>query len=182
MSLSSPAPRNKLHTRHIHCEGFQREDGLWDIEATLVDTKTYSYTNHDRGIIEAGEPVHEMQIRLTLDLDMTIHQVDVDLPYTPFRICPYAGINMQKLVGLKIASGWRREIRRRIPNTDSCTHLIELLGPVSTTAYQTMHFAMENRAAKQPKRATPPILNQCHSLASNSAVVKVMWPEFYTGE
>src|SRR6185503_19700597 len=41
MSLSAPAPRRHLHTRSITCEGFARDDGLWDIEARIVDTKTY---------------------------------------------------------------------------------------------------------------------------------------------
>jgi len=182
MSLSAPAPRRQLHTRNIHCEGFQREDGLWDVEATLIDTKTYAYSNHERGEIQAGEPVHEMKIRLTLDLDRMIHKIEIDTPYTPFRICPHAAAAMQRLVGLKIGPGWMREVRSRVPNTESCTHLVELLGPISTTAYQTMHFALEERENQNPQRKAPPILDQCHSLARHSPVVKVMWPEFYRGD
>jgi hypothetical protein len=33
MSLPAPAPRRHLHTRVISCEGYEREDGLFDIEA-----------------------------------------------------------------------------------------------------------------------------------------------------
>jgi hypothetical protein len=32
----SSAPRKRLHTRRISYEGWQREDGLFDIEARIV--------------------------------------------------------------------------------------------------------------------------------------------------
>src|SRR5512143_596133 len=69
MPLSRP-PRSRklLHTRTVQCYGYQREDGLWDIEGHMTDVKTYSFTNKDRGgEIRAGEPLHAMSIRLTLD-------------------------------------------------------------------------------------------------------------------
>ena len=192
MPLSAPSNRTQIHTRRIHCEGFEREDGFWDIEASLIDTKSLTYSNHDRGEIPAGEPIHDMLIRITLDLDMRIHQVETCVSYTPFQICPNAAGSMKRIIGLRIGSGWMREVRARIPFTDSCTHLIELLGPVSTTAYQTMHRALEAKAnltaekknnhGEKVTRSIPPILNQCHSLASDTPVVKAIWPEFYTGK
>ena len=68
MPLSTPVPRQMLHRRVVQCTGYRREDGLWDIEGHMVDTKTYSVPNEDRGgVIQAGEPLHEMWIRLTVD-------------------------------------------------------------------------------------------------------------------
>ena len=32
MPLPAPAPRTLKHTRAIECTGYEREDGLWDIE------------------------------------------------------------------------------------------------------------------------------------------------------
>ena len=60
MSLSQPAPRRHIHTRKIECHGYLREDGLWDIEGTLIDLKTYSFDNIDRGGVVAGEPVSSL--------------------------------------------------------------------------------------------------------------------------
>lgn len=188
MPLSKPAERTQLHTRNIVCEGFARDDGLWDIEATLIDTKRIPSSNHDRGTIPPGTPIHHMVVRITLDLDMVIQEVETSITHTPFRICPQAALKMQNLKGLGIGPGWMREVRARIANTEGCTHLIELLGPLSTTAYQTMHQALEARARQsvsdhwETQRPAPRILNQCHSLASDSEVVKVVWPEFYTGK
>jgi hypothetical protein len=60
MPLPSAQPRKLLHTRHVECRGFEREDGLWDIEGQIVDTKAYSYTADWRGGVVAGAPAHSM--------------------------------------------------------------------------------------------------------------------------
>ena len=117
--LPPPSPRKQLHTRNIHCQGFLREDGLWDIEACLVDTKNHPYSNPERGEIKPGEPVHEMHIRITVDLDMMIHEVASITPYTPFTSCPKASDVMKKLIGLKIGAGWLKAARQRIQNTQA---------------------------------------------------------------
>lgn len=72
MTLSKASPRQLIHTRSIACHGYQRQDGRWDIEATLTDTKSYSFANRDRDGIAAGEPIHLMRIRLTLDDDLVV--------------------------------------------------------------------------------------------------------------
>lgn len=181
MSLPEPAAREKLHHRTIDCRGFRREDGLWDIEAELIDTKTYAYRNRDRGEVAAGEPVHRMQLRLTIDLDMNIIEVHAGMDYSPFNMCRGARAVMKRLEGMRIKAGWLREVSARIGRRESCTHLYELLRPVSTTAYQTLHRALEERASRRPRRGRPKIIDQCHSLASDSPVVKLEWPDFYTG-
>jgi len=183
MSLPEPAAREKLHHRTIDCRGFRREDGLWDIEAELTDTKTYAYRNRDRGIVAAGEPVHQMQLRLTIDLDMNIIEAHAGMDYSPFNMCQGARAVMKRLEGMQIKAGWLREVSARIGRRESCTHLYELLRPVSTTAYQTLHRALEERASRRPRsqRGRPKIIDQCYSLASDSPVVKLEWPDFYTG-
>jgi hypothetical protein len=82
MTFSSTAPRELMHHRKIECFGYRREDGLWDIEGHLVDTKTHDIPNLDRGGVKAGEPLHEMWLRLTLD---------IDLKCTTSRPAPYGG-------------------------------------------------------------------------------------------
>ena len=67
MPLSPPAPREPIHNRSVECRAYQREDGLWDIEGHMVDTKWYEYHSEKRGNVAAGTPVHDMWIRLTVD-------------------------------------------------------------------------------------------------------------------
>ena len=67
MTLSAPASREHLHTRRVVVEGYRRQDGDWDIEAWLHDSKTYGYEEVERGQREPGAPVHHMAVRLTMD-------------------------------------------------------------------------------------------------------------------
>ena len=83
-SLAVPAPRTHVHTRDVQYRGYRREDGLWDIEAELTDTKTYGLERNGRDVLPAGDPVHGMVIRLTVDDAMKITDVAVGMPATPF--------------------------------------------------------------------------------------------------
>src|SRR3546814_11508950 len=64
MPLSPPVERTCLHNRTYDFHGYQRADGLWDIEGRIVDTKSYPFANQDRGEIPPGEALHDMALRL----------------------------------------------------------------------------------------------------------------------
>lgn len=190
MALISSVKRTKLHHRSIQCEGFKREDGLWDIEAHLTDQRSYdcSYDpEHRGGKIHVGDNVHNMRVRLTLDLDFLIHDAAAISDETPFPICFQAAKVMSRLIGLRMGKGWLKEVRERISTEVSCTHLIDLLTPIANTAYQTMHTALEERAEQRKRedqnftRKKLAILDTCIALASDGEVVRRQWPEFYTG-
>ena len=182
MTLPQPAAREKKHHRKIDCEGYLRSDGLYDIEVHMVDTRTYdcSYDAlHRDGLIRAGEPVHDMWLRFTIDLDFVIHDVHAASVQTPFAVCPDAAISMRELIGLRIGSGWLKQARERVGPAISCTHLMDLLGQLAATAYQTLHAALEEREKQRPERKKPPILDTCLALSSSGEVVKNLWPQFY---
>ena len=183
MGLPEPAEREKKHHRKIDCEGYLRSDGLWDIDVHMVDTRTYDCTYdefHRDGMIRAGEPVHDMWLRFTIDLDFIIHDVQAASDQTPFSICPRAADSMRDMIGLRIGYGWIRQVRERIGTDRSCTHLMDLLGQLAATAYQTLHASIEEREALQQDREKPPILDTCLALSSSGDVVRNLWPEFYT--
>lgn len=186
MPLSKPAPREHMHTRTVTCRGYRREDGLWDVEGHLVDTKTYAFDNAYRGTVEAGTPVHEMWLRLTLDDRLVVQEAEAVTEHGPFRICPDVTPNFRRLAGLRIAPGWNRRVRQLLGGTEGCTHLVELLGPMATTAYQTMagkrrRERQEDKAAERPAKR-PFIIDSCHAWASDGDVVKAEFPAFYTGD
>jgi len=128
-----------------------------------------------------------MWLRLTIDLDFLIHDVRAVSEQTPFGICPRAAETMRELIGLRIGSGWRKQVRERIGSNQSCTHLMDLLGQLTATAYQTLHAALEEREAARgsfgespgKSRDKPPIIDTCLALSSSGEVVKKRWPEFY---
>lgn len=148
MPLPPPAVRRQhIHTRRIVCEAFEREDGLWDVEANMTDVKTY-----DMDRAPAGEPVHNMWIRLTLDTQFVIHAVASAMDAHPRDECPFAVNPMQDLVGLKIGAGWQAQVRQRIGGALGCTHLRELLAPMATTAMQAMGGVLRSRGTGQPRQ------------------------------
>ena len=182
MPLSPATAREHQHTRTISCKGYKRKDGLWDIEAHMTDIKTYSFENRDRGGIQAGEPVHEMWVRISVDLDFVIHDLEAVTDLSPFHVCKEATEGMKKLIGLQVGPGWWRKVHDLVGRTAGCTHLVELLGPLATTGYQTLHAALEERAERKPQRDKPAIIDTCHALASDGPIIKLEWPEFYTGK
>lgn len=200
MPLSQPEQREHLHTRAIEINGYRRADGNYDIEAHLTDCKSFGQTNYDRGFIEAGEPIHDMWMRLTLDEKMHIQAVEAVSDKTPYVMCPTAAPNFTRLVGMQIRAGFLREATHAVGGTNGCTHLRELLQQMATTAFQTINPAKARRemAAEGTqneqrgsdafdKRITEKwgggnkILNTCLAYDEKGPLVKRRWPELYTG-
>lgn len=187
MPLSKAAPRRHLHTREVVCRGYERDDGLWDIEATLTDSKSYSMPNQDRGGIAAGEALHGMAIRLTVDDDLVVRAVEAVTDHSPFTQCPAATPAYERLVGSSVGAGWRKAVTAAVGGVQGCTHLTDvLLGPLAVATLHTVHGgkALRRREAGEeeaPVTRRPGIIDTCHALASDGPVVKREWPAFHTG-
>jgi len=139
MTVLPPAVRRQpVHQRAITTQGYLRDDGLWDLEAELVDTKAYTATTHDEGVRIAGEPVHHMRIRLTIDDDFVVHNAVAAMSSTPFPECAPAADPFAALVGARIGAGWRKQVDAVMGGTIGCTHLRELLSVMATVAFQTV--------------------------------------------
>jgi hypothetical protein len=117
MPLSPPQERELLHSRDIVLRGYRRADGLYDIEAQLTDTKSYGSANRDRGYIHAGEPIHGMWLRLTVDEERLIVACEAVSDHTPYAVCPSAAPNFARLAGLRIKPGFLKEAAKRIGGT-----------------------------------------------------------------
>ena len=123
MPLPDPANRKLIHKRCINLNGYQRDDGQWDIEAHLTDQKTYDFFNkYLEKNIAAEEYVHQMWLRLTVTDDFIISDVETATDDAPFPICPQATQNFKVLIGEKIAAGWNKRVRELLGGTKGCTH------------------------------------------------------------
>ena len=179
--------RTPLHTRKIHLNGFLRDDDLFDIEAELIDQKHYDVPNHDRGMIKKFEPIHKMKITLTLDMMLIIKEAKAITIFSPFDVCKQANQSFQNLVGLKIKTGWKKDVDKIIGKTKGCTHIRELLIPMATTAFQTIlgykskssrknsHFDKKSKTLDKKPR----LLGSCYAFDPESDVVKRLWPYWY---
>jgi hypothetical protein len=181
MPLSRSTPRKLIHTRQIHCYGYEREDGLYDIEAHMSDVKSYSFNNKHRGEVNAGEPIHDMWIRLTVDENLKVHAAEACTDASPYRPCPEIAGRYKQLEGMHIGPGWNLASRKLFRGVEGCTHLTELLGPVATAAYQTIIPKRKHRGDVDPQKK-PAMLNSCHAYSSRGQVVQELWPQFYRGD
>lgn len=182
MPLPTPSSRSLQHTRRVICEGYKRDDGLWDIEAHLIDTKTFpmDYKDRTNGAIPAGEPLHGMSIRITVDMELNILDAVASMDYTPFNCCKTISDAYTQLIGLQIASGFTRKTKELFSGINGCTHLLELLGPLATTAFQATHQEREiQENFWQDGDKAPPMLNTCHTMSSDGPIVKEYWPHVH---
>lgn len=182
VSLARPprdVPRRLTHTREVVCRGYEREDGLWEIEGSLLDTKTYPFHTVHRGHIPAGEGIHRMTLHLTVDDELVIRDAWTRTEQSPYRVCGGVNAAYEGLIGLRIGPGFTRRVKEMFAGVKGCTHLTELLGPVATTAFQTIWplLAERREAAGQglSGEEKPPLVDGCHALSRDGEVVAMRW-------
>ena len=172
-------PRERLHCRSVTFDGYQREDGLYDIEAHLTDVK-----DHDiallTGVRPAGIPVHDMWVRVTIDPAFNIVDIEAvteSMPYPGF--CDSIGPDYRKLIGANLVEGFRKRLHDLMGHTKGCTHITEMLANVPTAAIQT--FAGEMNEEREDG-AKPFQLDQCHALETSTETVKLWYPKWFKGK
>lgn len=182
MPLSPPVDREPIHFRRYEFAGYRRGDGFWEIEGRMVDTKSYAFQNSYRGTIQPGEPLHDMLIRLTIDEDFVVRGVEAVTKSGPFGICPAITASFKKLVGAKIARGWRKTVLGLFGGTAGCTHHTEMLIALATVAFQTLYPLRESKGRNVGSDRKPVLIDSCHAFASDGPLVKQNWAAHYTGE
>jgi hypothetical protein len=178
MPLSDATERTLLHERRIICQGYLRADGLWDIEGSLTDTKTYDFENRWRGDVLAGDPVHEMHVRLTIDDTFVIQVVEAASDATPYEACGAVPPMMQALVGENMGRGWSRTLRRLAGGAEGCTHITELLGRMATAAYQTVYpYRAQNApGGTDMAKIAERLVGSCRAWHEDGALVRELLP------
>lgn len=181
MPLPRPVEREHLHTRGVEFRGYRRADGLFEIEAHLTDVKTYGFPNEFRGRIEAGEPLHDMWLRVTLDEHFVVQDIEAVTDAGPYQVCPAITPNFKKMIGTRMGAGWRRAVRERLGGVEGCTHLSETLVAVATVAFQTLYPYLAKKRRDKPRIGKPPLLDSCHAYRSDGELTRKLWPDHYTG-
>jgi len=165
-----------LHTRSIHVQSYAREDGLWDLEAELIDTKAYDFPMHDGHTHAAGAPIHHMHLRITIDEQFTITDAQVAYDAAPYgEFCSAIAPDYRRLVGLNLLNQFRKHVRERFGRTAGCTHVTELTNVLPTVAVQTM----AGRRRQNPDGQRPFQLDGCHALRVDGPVVRTHYAPWY---
>ena len=154
MPLPPPAPRAPQHTRTTVFRGYRRDDGLWDIEGELLDTKSVPFEIPGDGVWQPGEAIHGLKIRVTIDPAFTVRDIAVSMDDVPHPECPQAQAPMRRMIGATMGPGWRKAIDEAMGGVRGCTHVRELILAMATVAYQTIpnYRAHERRERGEPTR------------------------------
>ncbi len=183
MPLPPPAPRQPMHTRSIALEGFVREDGLWDIEVRLVDTKPFPQPLYERGELPPGTPIHDISLRVTVDDNLVIREICGAMDSKPLHECGQALPPLENLVGVTLGPGLRQSIERALGGTRGCTHMREMLVNVATAAYQCVphgrqHLRRLAGIPDAPLEQPPYHVGRCIAWDADGPVVARVYPQF----
>lgn len=181
MPLSSAASRREIHHRVIDMKAYARDDGLYDVEAHLVDRKPF-----DTAIpglsepVPAGRPRHDLWVRLTVDARYVVRGIEAASDVTPYGVCKEAASTLSGMVGVQIASGWSVKVKERLRGSASCTHLMEMLIPLATTALQGIGgLNPEKKRGAVDANGVPLKLDTCYAYGRSSEVVRLLWPQHF---
>lgn len=174
--------RRPVHLRTISMRGYHRQDGLYEIEGRVSDSKDlpFSPPSGDRQV-KSGELVHDMWVRVAVDTDLVVREIESVSDSTPYPVCREGGVNLERMIGVRIAAGWSNEVKRRLGGSAACTHIMELLVPMGTAAFQTI---AEVRLARPPRldpSGKPLKVDSCTAYAADRGIVALNFPAFYTG-
>ena len=175
--------REELHHRRIDMRGYRRSDGLFEVESRLVDTKPYDFQPvAGVRVVRAHEPVHDMGVRITYDIDLVVRAIETFTNHSPYPACPDGGAGLQAMVGCSMTRGWTREVRERLGGDRACAHLRELLTPLATTAFQSLSIVRQNQSDRRGPDGRPVMLDSCHAYSAKGDIVLERWPQFYRGD
>ena len=168
--------REPLHRRAIEIHGYKREDGLYDIEGHLVDAKPYDF-KLAAGVRPAGDAIHGMWLRITVDRTLTIVDAAASMDFMPYEgECSAIEPAYRKLVGVAIRPGYHQRLKALFGGVRGCTHITEMAGMLATAAFQTMAGQKLQSPDQKPFQ-----LDRCHALAATSPVVGRHYPKWYRG-
>ena len=181
MPLPPAVEREHLHTRSIEMCGYKRTDGLFDIEGRITDIKTRPMHPPGREVPSpAGVPIHDMFVRIVVDEYLLISEVAAVTDAGPYRDCPQAANAMATLVGARIGRGWTARVKALL-GPESCTHLVELLLPMGTAAFQTLAPWRLARPDTLDADGRPVKIDSCYAYSSKRALVEKLWPMHFNG-
>jgi hypothetical protein len=179
--LSPAAPRALLHTRQIQCTGWEREDGLFEVEGRLSDVRAHDLDgSRGNAARKAGEPLHLMSLRITLDANLRIVAAEAVTHQAPYEECDAINPAYRQLVGMQIKGGFSKAVKELFAAEAGCTHLTDLLGPMATTALQATGPAMQRRRAQageptEDEALMARLLGTCHGLRRGGKAAVIRW-------
>lgn len=180
MPLPPAAPERQLkHRRRIDVQVYARGNGLWEVDANLTDTRP-NPVQLASGVRVAGEPIHDMLLRLVVDERFNIIEAGAQMRAMPYPgHCENFGDAYARLAGLNLLKGFRAAARQRLGGVLGCTHLTELTQVLPTAVVQAFAGEVIDTCGDEPESQRPFQIDRCHALRSDGPAVQTYYPRWY---
>jgi hypothetical protein len=151
-----------VHGRDITIRTYDRGEGRVLVEGRLRDERHRPRSGEDFG---GTFLVHDMVARLTVrGPEMVIESMEAEMPHHPREGCTEVLPWMQRLVGIRIASGFTQRVKELVGNSRGCAHLTSLLltlGPAAVQGFWAAYgVGREDLRADDPRIKM--VVNTCY--------------------
>ncbi|HWH81429.1 MAG TPA: DUF2889 domain-containing protein [Burkholderiaceae bacterium] len=180
MALPTAASERQLkHRRSIDVQVYARGNGLWEVDAHIADVRTHA-TALPTGVRPAGEPIHEMLLRLVVDERFNVVEAGARTIAMPYPgACDDYGDAYGRLAGLNLMRGFRQAARERLGGVQGCTHLTELTQVLPTAVVQAFAGEVFDTSGEAEGSAQPFQIDRCHALRADGPTVATHYPRWY---
>ena len=180
MALPTAASDRQLkHRRSIDVQIYARGNGLWEVDARIGDVRTGD-TRMATGTLPAGEPIHDMLLRLVVDERFNVIEAGAQTSAMPYAgECDRYGDLYSRLVGLNLMKGFRHAVKERLGGVQGCTHITELTQVLPTAVVQAFAGEVIDTRGDSDDSTQPFQIDRCHALRADGAVVKTHYPRWY---
>ena len=180
MALPNAASERQLkHRRSIDVQVYARGNGLWEVDARIVDVRTGA-TALATGVRPAGEPIHEMLLRLVVDEAFNVVEAGARTLAMPYPgACEAYGDAYGRLVGLNLMRGFRHAVKERLGGALGCTHLTELAQVLPTAVVQAFAGEVFDTRGDAPDSVQPFQIDRCHALRADGPTVLAHYPRWH---
>jgi hypothetical protein len=152
-----------------------------DLDAELIDFKGYDFERAGGVTIKAGDYVHHMLLRITVDDTYTIVDAHADYEAAPYGTsCTAITPEYRDLIGMSLVKNFRGQVKARFGRTAGCTHMTELSLVLPTAAIQANAGNRRKQQAEDPNQR-PFQLDGCHALRTDGPTALKYYPQWYTG-
>jgi hypothetical protein len=171
--------RTLVHRRSIDVRIYARGNGLWEVDAHIRDVRPRT-VHLATGPRVAGEPIHDMLLRLVVNERFDVLEAGARSDAVPFGAACNANLDAYaRLAGLNLMRGFRRAVQERLGGVHGCTHLTELAQILPTAVLQAFAGEVIDTTGDGPGATRPFQIDRCHALRADGEAVRIHYPRWY---
>jgi hypothetical protein len=181
MALPTAASDRQLrHRRRIDVQIYARGNGLWEVDAHITDIRACDTPMVTGLLLPAGQPIHEMLLRLVVDEQLNVVEAGAQTLAMPYPgECDRYGDVYGRLVGLNLMKGFRQAVKERLGGVQGCTHITELTQVLPTAVVQAFAGEVIDTRGDSDSSTQPFQIDRCHALRADGRTVQTYYPRWY---